>query len=134
MNVTLATEMFKSSVRVRPYLVAEVEHGKPLKPLGGGRARLPNGCRNASLVVPHKPSECMDVLGRTVNCWFMVCAIAFELEWVFPSKAIEIFGGDSTICCPEEASKVWDWRRGRRTPAGTTTGLALHGECPGPAA
>ena len=30
--------------------MAEVEHGEPIRPLGGVRACLPNGCCDASLV------------------------------------------------------------------------------------
>ena len=59
--------------------MAEVEQGEPIRPLGGGRARLPYGHCNASLVerpargvhamvaveVPHELFECPIVLGRT---------------------------------------------------------------------
>ena len=68
---------------------------------------------------------------QAVNCLLKACAIAFELEWVFPSKVIEMFGGESTSCrlaCAEENSNAWDWWRGWRTPKWSSTGRALHGK------
>ena len=37
---------------------------------------------------------------QTVNCLLKARAIAFGLEWVFPSKAIEIFGGGFGVFPP----------------------------------
>ena len=59
--------------------MAKVEHGEPVRHLGGGRARIPSCCCDVSLVEPpvrrvhtmvvvevsHEPSECLIVLGRT---------------------------------------------------------------------
>ena len=69
------------------------------------------------------------------------CAIAFEQECVFPSKAIEMFRGGldlSCLACAEEISSIRHWWRGQRTQRGSSICLALPGEtsagCPGPAA
>ena len=78
---------------------------EPIRPLGGGRASLPNGRCGASLVerlvwgvhlmvavdVPHKPQECLVVLDWT-GCKLAVEGLCNRL-WDgvgFPSKGIEI--------------------------------------------
>ena len=37
---------------------------------------------------------------QAANCMLKACAIAFELEWAFPSKAIEMFGGAIDLLPP----------------------------------
>ena len=86
--------------------VAEVGHGEPIWPQGDGRARLPYGRCEASF--DERPAWGVhngggpswsfwvpDRVGakQAVNCLLKACAIAFELERVFSSKVIEIFGG-----------------------------------------
>ena len=83
--------------------MAEEEHGKPVRPLGGGRGRLLYSRCDASLIerpvtvrgvhtmvvveVSHKPSECPIVLGRAgpklpveglCNC--LRAGVGFSLE------------------------------------------------------
>ena len=103
--------------------VAEVEHGKPIRPLGGGRARLPNGRCDASLVeesgkrgpqmvvveVPHTPSECPIVLGKT-GSKLSVEGLCNRLRAGvgFPSIVIKMFCGRLEVCS-EETSSAWDW-------------------------
>ena len=76
-----------------------------------------------------------------MNCLLEACAIAFELEWVFPSRAIEMFGGakfeqERPVC--EFVRKPANLYRGRRSSCESSTGLELPGEsvaeCPGPEA
>ena len=45
--------------------------------------------------VSHKPSKCLIMLEgkQAENSLLKACAITFKLEWVFPSKAIEMFVG-----------------------------------------
>ena len=42
---------------------------------------------------------------QAVNCLLKARAIAFGLEWVFPSKAIEIFGGGLILLPPNLRSR-----------------------------
>ena len=42
---------------------------------------------------------------QAVNCLLKACAIAFGLEWVFPSKVIEIFGGGFDLLPPSLCSR-----------------------------
>ena len=66
---------------------------------------------------------------QAVNCFLKDSAIAFELKCIFPSKAIEMFGGGlhllPPIACVEETISAWF--RGRRTPRGSTPGVVLQG-------
>ena len=83
-----------------------MEHGEPIRPLGRGGPRLPNSRCDASLF--KRPvwgiHSCWAEL--TVNCLLKACAIAFGLEWVFPSKAIiEIFGWGFDFLPPSLRSK-----------------------------
>ena len=90
----------------RALLDGEGVHGESVRPLGGGRARLPYGRCYASLVQrpvcgvhtvvavedPHERSEYPIVLGGTGSL-LKAGVMAFKLECFFPSKEIEIFGG-----------------------------------------
>ena len=79
---------------------------------------------------------------QAVNCLLKAWAIAFRLEWVFLSKAIDILGGGLHLLPPSlrrmDHGRFWGWKCSQRIPAGTSTGLALLGGyaagCPGPAA
>ena len=42
---------------------------------------------------------------QAVNCLLKDCAIAFKLEWVFFSKAIEMFGGGLNLLPPSLRSR-----------------------------
>ena len=68
--------------------MAEVEQGEPIRPLGDGRA-----CRCDASLVERPVSEVHSMVAvQVVNCLLKAYAIAFELEWGFPSKALDILG------------------------------------------